>query len=79
MSRAESDSLLEELYTCLYDPQHVYVHGWEPGDLLIWDNLTVQHARPEPRPGARTLRRYHVSETDLTDDYVRKARELGIM
>ena len=43
MSRAESDSLLEELYTCLYDSQHVYVHGWEPGDLLIWDNRSVQH------------------------------------
>lgn len=77
--RDESDTLLETLYGYLYDPVHVYEHVWEPHDLLIWDNLTVQHARPEPRPGPRTLRRYHVSKTDLTFDYVRKARELGIM
>jgi taurine dioxygenase len=77
--RAESDALLEELYAHLYDPTYVYEHCWEPHDLVLWDNLTVQHARPEPKPAPRTLRRYHVSPTDLTDDYVRVARELGIM
>ena len=76
---AESHALLEALSGHPYEPEHVYAHEWKPGDLVMWDNLTVQHARPEPRPAPRTLRRYHVSETDLTGDYVRKARELGIM
>jgi taurine dioxygenase len=79
MPRDESDALLETLYGYLYDPAHVYEHRWEPHDMVIWDNITVQHARPEPRPAPRTLRRYHVSPTDLTDDYVRVARELEIM
>ncbi len=79
MPRQESDALLETLYGYLYDADHLYQHRWEPHDLLIWDNFTVQHARPEPRPAPRTLRRYHVSKANLTDDYVRVARELGIM
>lgn len=79
LPQEESDALLQDLYAHLYDPAHVYTHRWQPHDLLLWDNLTVQHARPEPLPAPRTLRRYHVSKTDLTDDYVRKARELGIM
>jgi taurine dioxygenase len=24
-------------------PAHVYRHQWRPGDLLMWDNYTVQH------------------------------------
>ncbi len=79
MAREESDAILEELYASLYDPDHVYEHCWRPHDLVIWDNLTVQHARPEPNDRPRTLRRFHVSDTDLTDDYVRVAREQGIM
>ena len=77
MPRANSDALLEELYSALYDPAHVYEHVWHPGDLVIWDNLIVQHARPEPNDRARTLRRFHVSETDLTEDYLRIGRERG--
>lgn len=77
--RAESDALLEEVYGHLYDPDHVVEHIWRPHDLVLWDNLTVQHARPAPNDVPRTLRRFHVSDTDLTADYVRVARERGIM
>jgi taurine dioxygenase len=79
LSREESDAILQELYAALYDPSQVYTHEWQAHDLVIWDNITVQHARPDPRPGPRTLRRFHISQTDLTGDYVRVARELGIM
>ena len=79
LPRGESDALLEEVYAQLYAPDHVYAHLWRPDDLLIWDNLTVQHARPEPVDAPRTLRRYHLSPTDLTADYLRVARQQGIM
>jgi taurine dioxygenase len=79
MPREESDAILEGLFAALYDPSHVYRHEWQPHDLVIWDNLSVQHARPDPLDPPRTLRRFHVSDTDLTADYVRVARELGIM
>jgi alpha-ketoglutarate-dependent taurine dioxygenase len=79
LSRDESDALLEEIYAHLYHSSNVIEHVWQPHDLVIWDNLTVQHARPDPKPAPRTLRRYHVSDVDLTDEYVRIARERGYM
>jgi taurine dioxygenase len=79
LPRTVSDGLLEEIFEHLYDPRHVYEHAWQPQDLVLWDNLTVQHARPEPNDQPRTLRRYHLSDTDLTADYLRVAREQGLV
>lgn len=79
MSRDESDEVLAEIYAALYAPEQVYVHAWQPHDLVMWDNLAVQHARPVPNDRPRTLRRYHVSETDLTADYLRVGREHGFV
>lgn len=79
LPRTVSDGILEAVFGALYDPAHVYEHRWQPDDLVVWDNLVLQHARPEPRPGPRTLRRYHLSDTDLTADYLRVAREQGLV
>ena len=43
MPRAESDALLKELYAHIVKPEFQYVHHWEVGDLLMWDNAAVQH------------------------------------
>ncbi len=45
----ESEDLLEELFEHLYRPEHVYEHEWREGDLIVWDNFAVQHARPNVR------------------------------
>lgn len=79
LPRGMSDDILEEVYAALYDPEQIYIHCWQPFDLIVWDNLTIQHARPEPRDGPRTLRRYHLSDTDLTADYLRVGRERGLL
>lgn len=41
------------------DPQTTYVHHWKVGDLIIWNNVALAHARPpfdtsEPRTLRRT-------------------------
>ncbi len=77
MDRDESDERLAEIYAAMYAPEQIYEHRWQPGDLVMWDNWTVQHARPLPNDRPRTLRRYHVSEVDLTADYLRVGREKG--
>lgn len=46
MDEAESTALLSELYGYIYDPAHELRHYWRNGDLVIWDNLALQHARP---------------------------------
>ena len=79
LARRASDELLAEIFDVLYAPSAIYEHAWRAGDLVVWDNLTVQHARPEPSSRPRTLRRYHVSETNLTADYLRIARERGFV
>ena len=43
MTRAESDKLLGELYAHITQPEFIYGHSWQPGDLLMWDNIAVQH------------------------------------
>jgi taurine dioxygenase len=39
----ESAALLEALYRHITQPQFQYVHQWQAGDLLMWDNAAVQH------------------------------------
>lgn len=43
----ESDIILAELRAHLYASERIYLHRWQLYDLLIWDNLAVQHARTE--------------------------------
>jgi taurine dioxygenase len=53
-----SAKLIHEVRRPLYDPQTIYRHGWRPGDLLIWNNRMLQHARTPFDPSCtRTLRR----------------------
>lgn len=37
-------ALLDELMSHLTRPEFVYVHEWDPGDLLVWDNRCLVHA-----------------------------------
>lgn len=38
-----SDALLRQLWEHLRQPQFVYAHHWQVGDLLVWDNCATQH------------------------------------
>jgi taurine dioxygenase len=49
----------------------VYSHHWEPGDLLMWDNIAVQHKATfnyDPLP--RLLYRTTVRGPAVTDSQV---------
>jgi taurine dioxygenase len=43
MPDTESAPLLEELYAHCTRPEFIYRHEWRVGDLLMWDNCSVQH------------------------------------
>jgi taurine dioxygenase len=43
LPREEAEALLAELCAHIVQPEFQYVHRWQPGDLLIWDNASVQH------------------------------------
>ena len=53
-----SEDMLQALFALLYRQDNVYEHRWREGDLVVWDNLALQHGRPPlTQPGERTLRR----------------------
>ncbi len=62
---AESRALLGRIFDeFLYVPENEYVHAWQVGELVVWDNAALQHARsacPRTR-GARSFRRVAVCE-----------------
>jgi taurine dioxygenase len=69
MPEQASDLLLEELFSYLYAEEQIYDHVWRPGDIVIWDNLAVQHARKAIAAGRRTLQRVSIAEYGYWDQY----------
>jgi taurine dioxygenase len=54
----DSNALLAELFSHLEQPRFRYDHHWRQGDLLVWDNLRLQHGRAEFETSqSRVLRR----------------------
>jgi taurine dioxygenase len=47
VSAAESETMLEAIYRVVEDPIGIYEHHWQVGDLVMWDNLAIQHARTD--------------------------------
>jgi taurine dioxygenase len=43
MSEEESTPLLEKLMAEATQPERVYRHQWQQGDLLVWDNALLMH------------------------------------
>lgn len=73
LSLNESADLLATLLDEIYRPEHRYDHHWMQGDLVIWDNLMVQHARPRNEPSsARTLRRLIFGEKPPWEEWPRQ-------
>jgi taurine dioxygenase len=50
--------MMAEVRRPLYDEAIQYRHHWQPGDLVLWNNRSLQHARtPYDESLPRTLRR----------------------
>ena len=66
LDSAHSEALVQRLFAHLYDPACLVTHDWAQGDLLIWDNVALQHGRrPVDRSAPveqRTLRRIVICE-----------------
>ena len=59
LAHEESEALLEALFDHLYARENIVEHHWRDGDLVLWDNLALQHARPNVtgEGPTRTLRK----------------------
>jgi taurine dioxygenase len=68
MSPQDSNDLLQAIYAHFYAPENVVEHHWRARDLLLWDNLALQHARPNVRSDgpARILRKEYAPKPQLS-------------
>ncbi len=68
LPRSESAALLREVFTYLYAEDNVYEHIWHRGDLVLWDNYALHHARGNLQSrGPRTLQRVVVAPKSFFD------------
>ena len=59
----ESRALLHEVFDRLYAEENVFEHRWRTGDIVIWDNIALQHARGNlESAGKRLLQRVIVGK-----------------
>ena len=62
MDPDESQKLLDELFDHVEQEEFIYEHPWKVGDLAIWDNRCLLHARTDFDPSEkRQLRRFAVT------------------
>jgi taurine dioxygenase len=65
-----SRAVIDELFGYLYAKEARYQHWWQLNDLIMWDNLAIQHARTEeanPRAGKRALQRVALAEVGFQE------------
>ena len=55
MDNAAGSTLLDEIYAFATQPQFVYRHDWQVGDVVMWDNGFTMHRREPFDPEARRL------------------------
>jgi taurine dioxygenase len=68
LDAAASDELLEALFAHLYAAPHRLEHRWRNGDLVVWDNIALQHGRPTIEGvRRRRLQRASVAQRSLLE------------
>ncbi|MFM5907029.1 MAG: TauD/TfdA dioxygenase family protein [Novosphingobium sp.] len=78
--REASAPLLERIFATLYAPQRRYDHHWQAGDFLVWDNRTLQHARPriaDPADGPRVMQRVALGTHSFADQFAAQRQALA--
>jgi len=79
MDEAESEALLQDLFDHMYRPENTVEHHWREGDLVLWDNIALQHARSNVRVEGpvRTLRKVLAPTPKPTWNAVRQFSKVG--
>ena len=64
MEQAPGNALIEQLMEAATAPEVSYVHQWQSGDVVMWDNRATMHrGRPWPAHEARLMVRTTISAT----------------
>jgi taurine dioxygenase len=70
MAPDESEAVVAQVFDALYGPSRVLEHRWNAGDLVIWSNVSVVHARGDvSQVGRRVLQRVTLGSKGYLDLY----------
>jgi alpha-ketoglutarate-dependent 2,4-dichlorophenoxyacetate dioxygenase len=65
MVEDEAQALIAGLIEHTTAPGHTYLHRWQPGDIIMWDNRCILHrGRPWPDDMPRHVVRTTITATD---------------
>lgn len=66
MPDEEAQALIADLIERATAPEHTYLHRWQPGDVIMWDNRCILHrGRPWPVDQPRHVVRTTITATDV--------------
>jgi len=74
MPLEDGRDLLHAVYDHLYAPENVVEHFWRRGDIVVWDNLTLQHARGSTAGVGRRILQRVVAGADAHQHYPHPVR-----
>lgn len=69
----EAEAILKMLKEHMLKPEFAYRHSWQQGDLLLWDQQSVQHYAVQDFSGRRLMHRMSALETASTYTGVKQA------
>jgi alpha-ketoglutarate-dependent taurine dioxygenase len=76
---SESDALFAEVERWQYLPENTFRHQWRTGDLVIWDNIALQHGRdPLSEAVTRHLQRVVTNAWDVSEMQQRSGAVLDL-
>jgi alpha-ketoglutarate-dependent 2,4-dichlorophenoxyacetate dioxygenase len=65
MPKEEALKLIDELMAHITAPGQTWLHRWQPGDVVMWDNRCILHrGRPWPNDKPRYVARTTITATD---------------
>jgi len=59
----QSQQVLQEILAFIDKPEHVHVHHWQEGDILLWDNRPLIH-KASPIPKGEESKSYRIGVID---------------
>ena len=68
LDESESDALIEELTSCMIQPDAQYRHRWRKGDIVIWDNRCSYHKAAGDYPPEEDRIHWRVSIKESVTD-----------
>jgi len=78
LSPSDSEALISRLFGAMYSPANILEHWWEPGDTVIWNNVSVMHARGDYSSTAhRVLQRVAIGTKGYFELYPEMAEALS--